>query len=291
MVLAAGLGSRLRPLTDHCAKALVPVGDRPILAHVVGRLRAAGVPRVVVNAHHRSEDIEQFALGRADFVGVSHEPNLLGTAGGIAHAATMLGGGDILVWNADILADPDLGALVAAHDAEATLVVQRRPAGEGAVGVDESDRIVRLRRVRVGEERHGADYVCVHVLGAGLRRVLPERGCLVGDVFIPALLRGARLRAFWHRSAYFDVGTVDQYLEANFAWLAARTASTWVGPGASVSEGVTLDRAVVGAGARVDGKGLLSRCVVWPAGQARAPLSGAVVTDALPHGAFRGPPR
>src|ERR1019366_6180162 len=96
MVLAAGLGTRLRPLTDHRAKALVPVGDRPALAHVVNRLRAAGISRVVVNAHHHLDQLRAFASGEAGLhPALSEETDLLGTAGCIAHAKAVPGEGDV----------------------------------------------------------------------------------------------------------------------------------------------------------------------------------------------------
>src|SRR5580693_8036978 len=135
MVLAAGLGTRLRPLTDQRAKPLVPVGDRAALAHVLDRLRAAGVPHAVVNAHHHADQVSAFVRGGSWDVRVSEERELLGTAGGVAHARALLGGGDLLLWNGDILAEVDLAALVGAHVAShvassvgsrssATLVVQ-----------------------------------------------------------------------------------------------------------------------------------------------------------------------
>src|SRR5437763_8368460 len=104
MILAAGKGTRLRPLTDALAKPMVPVGDRPAIAHVLERVRLAA-SRVVVNVHHRPEDVAAWA--RAEGVAVSEERELLGTAGGVARAAALLGEGDVLVWNADILSPFD----------------------------------------------------------------------------------------------------------------------------------------------------------------------------------------
>src|SRR5437588_23132 len=140
MVLCAGLGTRLRPLTDELAKPMVPVGDMPAVAHVLERVRLAAPSRVVVNVHHRPEDVRAWA--DREGVAVSHEPELLGTAGGIARAADRLGGGAVLVWNGDILSALDPRDLVAAHAdaaaraaARATLAVRARPAGEGSVGL------------------------------------------------------------------------------------------------------------------------------------------------------------
>jgi mannose-1-phosphate guanylyltransferase len=280
MVLAAGLGTRLRPLTDRRAKPLVPVGDRPALAHVLDRLRAAGATRLVVNAHHHADQLRDFAAGQPDLA-LSEEVDLLGTAGGVARARGLLGDGDVLLWNADILGDVDARALVRAHSAAAgtaaTLVVQPLPAGQGAVGLAADGRVVRLRTERFADEARGGQFLGIYVLGAGLRARLPERGGMIEDVLVPALARGEAVRTVLFEGAWRDIGTVASYLDANLAWLADRGAASWVGPRAHVAAGVTLDRAVVGAGATVDGEGALARCVVWPGAHARAPLAGEVV--------------
>ncbi len=280
MVLAAGLGTRLRPLTEGRAKALVPVGDRPALAHVLDRLRAGGLARVVVNAHHHLDQLRAFARGEAGVdLGLSEETDLLGTAGGIAHARGLLGEGDVLLWNADILADVDVPALLAAHatlPAEATLVVQPLARGQGSVGLDEAGRVVRLRQESFADEARGGQFLGIHVLGQALRARLPAKGGLIEDVYLPALGRGEVLRAHLFDGAWHDIGTLATYVEANLAWLAARGLSHWVGPGARVADGVVLDRVVVGAGASVTGQGALTRCVVWPGAHAVAPLAGQV---------------
>jgi len=284
MLLAAGLGTRLRPLSERCAKALVPVGDRPLLAHILDRLRGAGVERTVVNVHHRPGDVRAFVRRDGRGVEVSEERDLLGTAGGVGRARALLGEGDVLVWNADILAAVDVQGLVRAHAAgaaEATLVVAPRPAGEGNVGVDEAGRIVRLRGERVGPEARGGEFVPVHVLGADLRGRLPERGCLVADVYLPALHAGATLRAFPHDLPWYDVGSIGVYLAANMAWLEGRRLERWVAEGARAEGSVTLDRSILGAGSSTVGEGLLARCVVWPGSVAKAPLADAVVADGL----------
>ena len=284
MILCAGLGTRLRPLSDICAKPLVPVGDRPALAHVVQAVLRAGASRVVVNAHHRASDVRDFAEAHAG-VSVSDERELLGTAGGVHRARTLLGAGDVLVWNGDILlfASPplDVAGLVASHapSTGATLVVRPGPWGTGNVGIDAEGKIVRLRRVTVREgEASGGEFLGIHVLGAALRAKLPERGCLVGDVYIPALHAGAELSAFTTEIPFYDIGTVASYLDANLAWLAARGDTSWIAAGASIASGVDPRGSVIGAGATVTGEGLLDRCVVWPGAHARAPLACAVVT-------------
>ena len=285
MVLAAGLGSRLRPLTDLLPKPLVPVGDRPALAHVLDRLAAAGLGPVAVNAHHGLDAMRAFLEARGG-AALSPEPDLLGTAGGLARAAALLGDGDALVWNADILVELDPRRLIAAHagaaarGAEATLVVQPLAPGQGSVGLDASGRVVRLRDARAGDESSGGEFLGVQVIGEGLRRALPARGCLVGDVYIPAMLRGARLAAHLWEGPFFDIGTPRTYLAANLAWAAARGLSAWLHPTARVAPGVVVRDAVIGAGATVNASGggdcALERCVVWPGASVVAPLAAAI---------------
>ncbi len=281
MVLAAGFGTRLRPLTDECPKCLVPVGDRPMLSHIFDLLEASGWPSVVVNAHHRADEVVAFAAGRAV---VSRERELLGTAGGLAHAASLLGRGPTLVWNADVWMDVDPTDLLRAHtsapDAEATLVVRLRSDAGGNVGLDGAGRVVRIRGGPVPGEIRSADFLSLHVVGETLRRSLPERGCLVGDVYIPALGRGAVLRTFAHDGPVLDVGEPRTYQHANLAWLAGRALDGWAHPEARVGAHVRLARSVVGAGATVHGAGRLERVIVWPGATATAPLADAVVTPA-----------
>lgn len=273
MVLCAGLGTRLRPLTDWRAKPMVPVGDRPAVEHVFDRL--GGFRRRVVNVHHRPEDVERWA--REHDVAVSREVDLLGTAGGVAHARDLLGEGDVLVWNGDILCELETPALVEAHGAsaaEATLAVVPRARGEGSVGLSADGRVVRLRKQSFGEEATGADFIGIHVLGAGLRSGLPPSGCLVGDVYIPALARGARIAAFVANAPFTDIGSISEYVAANRAWLARRGLSSWAAAGSV--QNAPIDASIVGEGARIDAPAL--RCIVWPGAHVREPVVDAIVT-------------
>lgn len=274
MVLCAGLGTRLRPLTDELAKPMVPVGDAPAVAHVVARVRLATPARIVVNVHHRPGDVRAWAEG--EHITVSHEPELLGTAGGVAGAAALLGpAGSVLVWNGDILSELDPRELTRGDSAAlATLAVHARPAGEGNVGFDEGGRIVRLRKSSFGPEDHGGDFLGIHVLGEKLRALLPAKGCLVGDAYLPALARGERLHAHVTRAPFVDVGSVAQYLAANAEWLRAHGLASWAHPTAVIN--APIEGSVIGAGAVVDAPAL--RSVVWPGAHVRSACDAAVVT-------------
>jgi len=167
----------------------------------------------------------------------------------------------------------DAASLAARHRGLATLLVVRRPAGQGNVGIDGEGRIVRLRKESVAQESAGGDFVGMHVVSETLD--LPERGCIVGDVYIPALARRA-IYAEYTDVDFIDVGTLAGYRAANRAWLAHRGMRAWTGEGANVS--CVLEESIVGAGAEATGEGALVRCVVWPGAHARAPLADAVVT-------------
>jgi mannose-1-phosphate guanylyltransferase len=295
MVLAAGLGTRLAPLSTWIAKPLAPVGDRPMMAHVLSRVRGFGGP-IVVNSHHLAGQVRAFLEEEEPNARISEEKELLGTAGGIRHAAPLLGEETTLVWNADILADLDVVALRGAHEERAgrdgaTLVIHSAPRGEGNVGVDARGNVVRLRRESRREgEVSGGYFLGIHVLGAGLARRLPERGGLIEDAYLPALAAGGRLQggtfiAWETTSPFHDVGTVPTYLAANLAWLKERELPFLVAPGARVADGVTLAGSIVGKGAMVDGEGTLHGSVVWPETHTRAPADAMVIT---PFGSVRG---
>lgn len=282
MILAAGLGTRLRPLTLELPKPLVPVGDRPAVAHVAAELARAGITDAVLNTHHLAEAFTSDVLARLPLsLTVIHEQAILGTGGGVANAAKLLGEGDVVVWNGDILMEVELGSMIRAHGASAsiaTLAIAPRERGEGTVGVGEDGRVVRLRGQQFGEEVSAGDFLGIYVLGDGFRARLPVPGCLIGDGVIPLLREGARITTFRVEGAWDDVGSVASYLAANARWLARTGRASFVDPSARVAGGVDVTGSVIGAGAVVEGEGALRDVVVWPGAVARAPLSRAVVT-------------
>ncbi|HEU4701375.1 MAG TPA: NDP-sugar synthase [Conexibacter sp.] len=125
MVLAAGLGTRLRPLTFELPKPMVPVLDRPVMAHIVDLLDRHGYTDVIANLHYFPETIRAYFGDRLVY---REEPELLGTAGGVRNCADFLDGDTFLIISGDALTDIDLGAFVARHKAAggiATLAVKR----------------------------------------------------------------------------------------------------------------------------------------------------------------------
>lgn len=134
MIFAAGLGTRLKPLTDSLPKALIPIAGKPLLEHVILKLKAAGFDQIIVNVHHFPDQIIDFVNANNSFgirIEVSDERDfLLDTGGGIRKAAWFFDDGKpFLVHNADILSNLDLQALYLQHqrtNSMATLVVSER---------------------------------------------------------------------------------------------------------------------------------------------------------------------
>ncbi len=280
IVLCAGFGRRLRPLTDELPKPLVPVGDRSILEHALERLSRSGFSEVAINVHHLAGQFDA-ALSRVRSLTrlcVVTEGEIKGTAGGVAGARGALEGAPVLVWNGDILVDPPIDQLlVGTAPNSLCLSVAPRASGEGTVGLDERGHIVRLRGERFGDEVEGGDYVGVLALGAEVLAALPERGCLVGDVALPRLRAGAVLTSARVSGPWTDAGDPCRLLDANLAWLRARGEAAFVAGGAEVAPTVKLWECVVGAGARVLGLGVLERCLVCAGATVEAPLSDAIV--------------
>ena len=152
MVLAAGRGTRLAPLTDRLPKPLMPVAGRPMLAHILDFLRAGGIDDVVINLHHLGNLIEQ-AIGDGRRFGLrvrySWEPEILDTGGGIKRAQPLLAGEPFVVANSDSLLELPLARLLEYHHRRqgiVTMVVRPSPDAErlGLIELDADDRVRRV---------------------------------------------------------------------------------------------------------------------------------------------------
>ncbi|MCR5470313.1 MAG: nucleotidyltransferase family protein [Prevotella sp.] len=157
MIFAAGLGTRLRPLTDTMPKALVPVGGKPLLGHVVQRLQNAGFSRVVVNVHHFPDQIIEYLQNNPvegmQFLVSDEREQLLETGGGLRKAAPLFDpDGRVLVHNVDIFSNADLQRLYDEASADAALLVSRRETSRYLL-FDDGMRLVGWTNVKTGEVR------------------------------------------------------------------------------------------------------------------------------------------
>jgi len=219
-ILAAGLGTRLRPLTEVVPKVLLPVLNRPLLGVILEQVEAAGFLHVAVNTHHLGEQVQRFLAGRpwSFNLSLSPEPELLGTGGGLRQLGEILGGGPFLAVNGDILTDLDLAAIYRGHRQESitTLVLHDFPRFNN-VWVDGQGRLAGLG------DRPGAAagpplaYTGVQVVDAKMLSYLPPEGYYdLVAAWRQALAAGERVDTllvsghFWQ-----DLGSLEGYLSAH----------------------------------------------------------------------------
>jgi NDP-sugar pyrophosphorylase family protein len=277
MILAAGLGTRLRPLSALRPKPALPVRGIPLVAYTLHLLARHGVREVVVNVHHEPAWVEQACerFGPPGLrVSYSHETTLLDTGGGIRRGAAFLRESDpCLLLGGDMLLDADLGALVKLHrergDA-ATLLLKEDPRAPrfGTIGVDEAGRVRRIaKRLDLGGERRAGVWTWANVVAARAFDAMPAREVFVflDDWLGGMLRRGVHdVRAVVAREdeiTWEPVGTPGEYLAANLA----RRALSYLDAEARAREGGTCFGPdwVVGAGARLGPGVALERAVVW----------------------------
>lgn len=156
MIFAAGLGTRLKPITDTTPKALVRVGGRPLIEHVICRLKEAGIERIVVNVHHFASQVVDYLRLNDNFgmdILISDESDmLLDTGGGIKKAAPLFyPDSPVLIHNVDILSNVDLAGFYAGHaDNDATLLVSERKTKRYLL-FDDGMRLVGWTNIETGE--------------------------------------------------------------------------------------------------------------------------------------------
>ena len=237
MVLAAGLGTRLRPLTDHQPKALVEVGGRTLLDITLGRLRAAGVSEVIINVHHFAEMIMHYLRINNNFgmrIEISREEVLLDTGGGLKKAGWFFAdsGSDepFILHNVDVISGIDLRRMVERHrqrGALVTMAVQERETSRYLL-FDERMQLCGRRMGRDGQPelvRHTPEasafaFTGIHVISPRMIGMMTEEGVFS---IIPTYLRlaGAGEKIFGFRADEYywrDLGKLSELQQAEEDW-------------------------------------------------------------------------
>lgn len=314
MVLAAGLGTRLRPLTNEITKPMVPVLDRPVMAHILDLLDGHGFERVIANLHYFPDSIKRYFGERLTY---RFEPELLGTAGGVRACADFFEEEAFLVISGDALTDIDLSAFVARHRESggvATLAVKKVSDTReyGVVLHDRDGRITGFQEKPSPEEALSDLGNCgIYIFEPAIFDYFPERPFVdwAQDVF-PALLENDipfhihEVREYWN-----DVGSLSELRQGTFDALrgelrlqvegrevapgvivagetvvpqsAEIDGSVWIGHDVEIGESVRLTGPLVlGDGARVGEGAQLRDGIVLP---------GTVIApDAILIGAIAG---
>ena len=283
-VLGAGLGTRLRPLTNQLPKPLIPVFHRPLITYAFDHLLGSGVREFIVNTHHLPECYVA-AFPENEYGGASltfrHEPVLLETAGGIANIADLVSDGPFIVYNGDILTDLPLAALLQVHGRGENMVtlVLRSSGPARHIAFDAEHGLVtdirgKLETGNVGTHQFTGIYA---VSPEFLQHLKPGRIESVIPVWLTLIREGARIGAVVvDDGQWWDLGDRESYLEAQ-KFVCSDLAA--VSPEAQVHPTATLKGLnVISAGARVGVGAVLEDCILWP--DARV-ADGAVLTRCI----------
>ncbi len=300
LILCAGLGTRLRPLTQSIPKPLVPLAHRPILHHMLDHLCQLEPSRFFINTHHLPDRIEAAIPARhwgGRSIEVRHEPDLLDTGGTVSNFIDLLNPDeDLIVCNGDIVTNFDICSLWQAHkahEADATLLLMPDgPVKNVTITLDDGSAVGRIADLRgtTGASGRRCQFSGISVLSARFLAKLPPRGhqfSLV-DAWLQALYDGRPPHALVDDSgaSWADLGDRRSLLDTHQA-IAAGTfrlpgtshalplihpqakisakadvdAESWIGPGAVVEGGATIRRSVVFEYARIHSGATLEDCV------------------------------
>jgi len=317
MILAAGGGTRLYPLTFAAPKAMAPVLNRPVMEHIIGLLRRHGVTDLIANLHHHPERIAAH-FGDGSRCGVSlqyaREQEILGTAGGVKNVAAFIGDQTFLVIGGDDLADFDLTAMTSFHHerrALATIAVMQVEAEQvsqyGIVVADDDGRIRSFQEKPKPEEaKSRMANTGVYMFEPGVLDFIPAGEFFdFGKQVFPLLLeKGASFFA-WPGAGYWkDIGNPRELLDANMDALAGKAGlappgvelspGIWaegevetdgaqiqpplaLGAGCRLDEGSRVQNSAIGPGAHIPAGASLDGCVVWEGVEAPSISASAAI--------------
>lgn len=295
MLLAAGLGTRLQPLTELRPKPIVPVANRPLAGFAMEHLARSGVRTIVANTHPQPELVEstlEAVCPESVDLRFSRELNLLGTGGGLRKAQALFDDphSPVIVMNGDTLFAPDLLGAYAAHLAHgpvATMILRRtaQPDRFGAIGIDQNDRVRSLLGVPRDERvRQALMFTGVQILSPEAFSAMPESGCVIRSAYRHWVDSGAPVLGVIDESPWADLGTVAEYHRLNlglasgaFRWPGIEPRDGCILP-SSVEPSSSVRRSVIGPEVDIAAGVHLDRCVVWPGTVVTRSAANAVLT-------------
>ena len=273
LVLTAGLGTRLRPLTDVLAKPALPVSGQPLVARILRSLAQQGVTEAVLNLSHLPHTVTACAGDGSEFglrVRYSWEQPVLGSAGGPRHALPLLDAPRFVIVNGDTLTDVSIAGVIAAHAASGAavtmaLVPHPAPGRYGGVRVSDDGRVEGFTGRSGSSDAPLWHYIGVQVVEAHVFADLPdnEPAESVGGIYKDLVTRGL-VHAHRSDAVFRDIGRPEDYIETTLAVARdeGNTTDVVVEAGATVDPGATLDRVIVWSGSHIGAGARLTNCVV-----------------------------
>jgi mannose-1-phosphate guanylyltransferase len=284
LVLAAGLGTRLRPLTLAVPKPLLPVRGVPILGNALARLAEVGCEAAAVNLHYLGDAIRRHFGDSYSGLPLtwSEEPEVLGTLGALHPLREFLAPADlVLLVNGDSFCDWPFRELIDRHLANrwrSTLLLTSWPDPAdfgGGVGIDREGRILSLRAgvPERGEAVSRYAFAGAHVFSPELLVDLkPGKSDIVGDLYVPMLAAGEAIGSLVDGRPWHDMGTPRRFLDGTLE------AGTWISPRSSVDASATVVRSSIEPGAAVEAGARVEGCVLLPGARIGA---GSVVRESI----------
>ena len=268
MLLAAGFGKRLRPLTERMPKSLVPVVNRPAISRNIDYLKSYGVKNIIVNAcahfHQLLEYLERGSSWGVN-IDVRVEPEILGTGGGIRNCADFFDNDTFMVINSDILTDIDLGAVWAFHKSSgeiATLVLHNYPSFN-QIKIDNRSQILDIGFTN---KEGRLSFACIHILEPTIFSFIPGSGYSdIVDCYRKIIASKIPINAYVSRGHYWhDIGKPDSYIHANLDMLKRENGPFFIGPGSAIAPSVRFeDWAIIGENACVENDVVIKRSILW----------------------------
>ena len=290
MILSAGYGTRLWPLTEDRTKPAIPILGKPLVGYVAEYLARYGCDEVVVNLHHRPESVRR-ALGDGSKFGVKlhyvEEPEILGTSGAVDNARTLLEGETFVVINGKIITDIDLSAALDSHrrtKALATLVLLPNAGCERFSIVETSEGLLRgFGGMPVkGEFSKGNPplmFTGIQVFEPGILDYIP-RGVFshsTSDVYPQAVAAGERIGVHVAGGNWYELSTIPRYLDISLLLLAQAGKSITKGRGCEIAERAKVSQAILWDNVRVEKDARVRRAVL---GDNVTIAAGEVIEDA-----------
>jgi mannose-1-phosphate guanylyltransferase len=266
MILAAGLGTRLRPLTLNTPKALMPVGNVPIIDRIIEYLKTFGIRELVVNAHHHHEQIVEHLNGGRPFninIDVRVEPDILGTGGGIKNTEDFWDNAPFIVMNGDILTNINLRKAYEAHkhsESLATLVLHDQPPFN-QIKIDDQKNITHIAEENLADR---LAFTGIHIIDPKLMAHIPE-GIFSNIIhcYRELIRTGKPPKAYISRGyEWRDMGTIESYVHANKEALHGK--SFLCSPDCRIdSSAVLKDWAVIGSETVLEQGVEVRRSIIW----------------------------
>ncbi len=224
MILAAGYGMRMRPITERYPKVLIPLLNVPLIEYHLYLLSRSGIREIVMNVHHLSEKFKEI-IAVGDRYGIkinfSFENELLGTGGGLKKASSYIKTPMLFLLNGDTIMDVDYDHIASYHMSKggiATLLIRKREKGYSGVVIDDE---LRIKQMPASSPDANYMYAGLQVLSSRIFDFIGDGkpSCIVRDTLVPIILSGEEVYGYLHKNLWFEMGNIHEYHRASMEML------------------------------------------------------------------------